>query len=63
MGIDVTTVFVVTFMLGGVLGALGGAYVAPMVSVAPGFGIEVIVLSFAVAWGVWRITVRRFPLP
>ncbi len=48
MGIDVTTVYVVTFMLGAVLGALGGAYVAPMVSVAPGFGIEVIVLSFAV---------------
>jgi membrane-associated phospholipid phosphatase len=22
-----------------------------------------IVLSFAVAWGVWRVTVRRFPLP
>lgn len=48
MGIDVTRVFVLTFMLGAVLGALGGAYVAPMVSVAPGFGVEVIVLSFAV---------------
>ncbi len=48
MGINVTRVFVVTFMLGAVLGALGGAYVAPMVSVAPGFGVEVIVLSFAV---------------
>lgn len=48
MGIDVTRVYVVTFMLGAVLGALGGAYVAPMVSVAPGFGVEVIVLSFAV---------------
>jgi branched-chain amino acid transport system permease protein len=48
MGIDVTRVFVATFVLGAVLGALGGAYVAPMVSVAPGFGVEVIVLSFAV---------------
>ncbi|EDP63695.1 inner-membrane translocator [alpha proteobacterium BAL199] len=48
MGIDVTKVYVLTFMLGAVLGALGGAYVAPMVSVAPGFGVEVIVLSFAV---------------
>lgn len=48
MGIDVTRVYVLTFMLGAVLGALGGAYVAPMVSVAPGFGVEVIVLSFAV---------------
>jgi len=48
MGINVTRVFLLTFMLGAVLGALGGAYVAPMVSVAPGFGVEVIVLSFAV---------------
>ena len=39
MGIDVTKVYVLTFMLGAVLGALGGAYVAPMVSVAPGFGV------------------------
>src|SRR3546814_2591409 len=48
MGIDVDRVYVVTFMLGAMLGALGGAYMAPMVSVAPGFGVEVIVLSFAV---------------
>ena len=48
MGIDVTKVFILTFVLGAVLGALGGAYVAPTVSVAPGFGIDVIVLSFAV---------------
>ena len=48
MGINVTRVFIVTFVLGAVLGALGGAYVAPTVSVAPGFGVEVIVLSFAV---------------
>lgn len=48
MGINVTQVFIVTFVLGSVLGALGGAYVAPTVSVAPGFGVEVIVLSFAV---------------
>jgi len=48
MGIDVTRVYVLTFVLGAVLGALGGAYVAPMVSVAPGLGVEVIVLSFAV---------------
>jgi branched-chain amino acid transport system permease protein len=48
MGINVTKVFILTFVLGAVLGALGGAYVAPTVSVAPGFGIDVIVLSFAV---------------
>lgn len=48
MGINVTRVYIVTFVAGAVLGALGGAYIAPTVSVAPGFGIDVIVLSFAV---------------
>jgi branched-chain amino acid transport system permease protein len=41
-------VYIVTFTLGAMFGALGGAYIAPTVSVAPGFGIDVIVLSFAV---------------
>ena len=48
MGIDVTRVFLVTFMIGAFLGALGGAYVAPTISVLPGIGVEVIVLAFAV---------------
>ena len=48
LGINVTMVYIVTFVVGAVLGALGGAYIAPTVSVAPGFGIDVIVLSFAV---------------
>jgi len=48
MGINVTMVYIVTFVGGAMLGALGGAYIAPTVSVAPGFGIDVIVLSFAV---------------
>ncbi len=48
MGINVTRVYVVTFVLGAMLGALGGAYIAPTVSVTPGFGVDVIVLSFAV---------------
>ena len=48
LGINVTMVYIVTFVGGAVLGALGGAYIAPTVSVAPGFGIDVIVLSFAV---------------
>lgn len=48
LGINVTRVYLLTFIGGSILGALGGAYVAPMVSVAPGFGVEVIVLSFAV---------------
>ena len=30
------------------LGALGGAFTAPQVSVTPGMGVEVIVLAFAV---------------
>jgi len=48
MGINVTAVFLVTFVLGSILGALGGALVAPTISVAPGIGVEVIVLAFAV---------------
>src|SRR3546814_3938314 len=48
LGIHADRLYVVTFMLGAMLGSLGGAYMAPMVSVAPGFGVEVIVLSFAV---------------
>ena len=48
MGINVTTVFLSTFMLGTFLGALGGAYLSPTISVQPGIGVEVIVLAFAV---------------
>ena len=48
MGINVTVVFLVTFILGSMLGALGGAAIAPTLSVQPGIGVEVIVLAFAV---------------
>lgn len=48
MGINVTAVFLGTFMIGAFLGALGGAYIAPTISVQPGIGVEVIVLAFAV---------------
>lgn len=48
MGINVNMVYMVVFIIGTMLGALGGAYLAPTLSVAPGFGIDVIVLSFAV---------------
>ena len=48
MGVNVTKVFLVTFMIGTFLGALGGAYHAPIISVQPGIGVEVIVLAFAV---------------
>ncbi len=48
LGINVTRVFTVTFVVGAMLGALGGAVAAPMISVVPGIGVEIIVLAFAV---------------
>ena len=48
MGINVTAVFLGTFIIGSMLAALGGAYLAPTISVQPGIGVEVIVLAFAV---------------
>lgn len=47
-GVNVTRVFTWTFVLGAMLGALGGAVMAPKISVTLGIGIEVIVLAFAV---------------
>lgn len=47
-GIDVSRLFTITFAVGAVLGAFGGAITAPMISVSPGIGVEVIVLAFAV---------------
>ena len=48
MGINVDRVYLVTFTVGSMLAALGGALTAPAIAVAPGIGVEVIVLSFAV---------------
>jgi len=48
MGINVNRVFIVTFVLGSGLGALAGGLTAPSLSVAPGIGIEIIILAFAV---------------
>ena len=48
MGINVDRVYLVTFTVGSMLAALGGALTAPAISVSPGIGVEVIVLSFAV---------------
>ena len=48
MGVDVKTMFAVTFAVGTVLGTLAGALTAPAISVSPGIGVEVIVLAFAV---------------
>jgi len=48
MGINVDRFYLVTFTLGSMLAAIGGAFTAPTVSVVPGLGVEVVVLSFAV---------------
>lgn len=47
-GINVTLIFTVTFIIGAMLGALGGAVMAPKISVTLGIGVEVIVIAFAV---------------
>src|ERR1044071_6374068 len=48
MGINVNRYYLVTFTFGSMLAALAGAFTAPTVSVVPGLGVEIIVLSFAV---------------
>jgi branched-chain amino acid transport system permease protein len=48
MGINVDRFYLVTFTFGSLLAAIGGAFTAPTVSVVPGLGVEIIVLSFAV---------------
>ena len=48
LGINVNKFFIYTFTFGCLLGCLGGAISAPMISVVPGIGVEVIVLAFAV---------------
>jgi branched-chain amino acid transport system permease protein len=48
MGINVGRFYLTTFTAGTILAAIGGAITAPMISVVPGMGVEVIVLAFAV---------------
>jgi branched-chain amino acid transport system permease protein len=48
LGINVTRVFIITFVIGSALGALAGGLTAPSLSVVPGIGVEVIILAFAV---------------
>jgi branched-chain amino acid transport system permease protein len=48
LGVNVDRFYLVTFGLGCFLAALGGSFTAPTVSVVPGLGVDVIVLSFAV---------------
>lgn len=48
MGINVRRICLFTFIVGSILGALGGALALPTTSWVPGSGAEMIVLSFAV---------------
>jgi branched-chain amino acid transport system permease protein len=48
MGVNVRRMFTITFLVGASLGAIAGGLTAPIISVVPGIGIEVIVLAFAV---------------
>jgi branched-chain amino acid transport system permease protein len=48
MGINVDRYYLVTFTFGALLAAIAGSFTAPTVSVVPGLGVDVIVLSFAV---------------
>jgi branched-chain amino acid transport system permease protein len=48
LGINVPRVYTLAFTAGAVLAAIGGALTAPMFSLVPGVGAEVLVTSFAV---------------
>jgi len=48
LGVNVPRIDTLAFTVGTFLAALGGAFTAPMISVEPGMGIEIIVLAFAV---------------
>ena len=47
-GVNVRVIYTVTFVIGAMLGTLGGAIMAPKIAVTLGIGVEVIVLAFAV---------------
>lgn len=49
IGINAQKVYLITFIIGATLAALGGALASPTTSLVPGMGTEMIVLSFAVA--------------
>lgn len=48
LGINAKKIAFVTFLIGAVLGVLGGALASPTTALVPGAGAEMIVLSFAV---------------
>jgi len=47
-GVNVRRVYLVSFLASALLGALAGAVTAPMISVSPGIGVDLVVISFAV---------------
>ncbi|WP_026292019.1 branched-chain amino acid ABC transporter permease [Marinobacterium rhizophilum] len=48
MGVDAKKIKKITFIIGGLLGAFGGALASPTTSMVPGISADIIVLSFAV---------------
>jgi len=48
LGINASKIGLVTFVIGAILGVLGGALASPTTSLVPGAGADMIVLSFAV---------------
>ena len=48
IGINVNRMYTVAFTLGALCAALGGAFIAPTIAVAPGFALEVVVQAYAV---------------
>jgi branched-chain amino acid transport system permease protein len=48
MGINVGRIYTAAFTLGALSAAIGGAFIAPTISVAPGFAAEVVTMAFAV---------------
>lgn len=48
IGINVNRIYTVAFTLGALCAALGGALIAPTISVVPGFAVDATVLAFAV---------------
>lgn len=48
MGVKVNRIYTLTFTLGVFLAALAGAFTSPMISIQPGVGTNLIIISFAV---------------
>jgi len=48
MGINVGLIYTAAFTLGALSAAIGGAFIAPTISMAPGFAADVVTMAFAV---------------